>query len=315
MVGGAFVARMYTFHLNMLESHHNLVPSPSDLNVYKNMAEIGRMNKMRVVKQLDFGMYLDGEELGEILLPTRYIPKGLLVDDIVDVFLYLDSEDRLIATTETPYAMVDDFVLLKVTSVNQIGAFLDWGLPKDLLVPYNQQKQKMEEGRWYMVKVYLDNISKRIAASAKLDSFLDNLPPNYSIGQEVDLIICNETELGYKTIINGSHWGMLFHNDVFQPLKRGLKLKGFIKNVREDEKIDVCLQKPGYDKIDGIAQKILEYLRKNNGFMSITDKSSPDLIYQLFSVSKKAYKNAVGALYKKGLVVLEEEGTRLVESE
>ncbi len=279
------------------------------------MVEIGKMNKMRVVKQLDFGMYLDGEELGEILMPTRYIPKGLLIEEMVDVFLYLDSEDRLLATTETPYAMVDDFVLLKVTSVNQIGAFLDWGLPKDLLVPYNQQKQKMEEGRWYMVKVYLDKISKRIAASAKLDSFLDNLPPEYSIGQEVDLIICNETELGFKTIINGMHWGMLFHNDVFQPLKRGLKLKGFIKNVREDDKIDVCLQKPGYDKIDGISHRILEYLKINNGFMSVTDKSSPDLIYQLFSVSKKAYKNSIGALYKKGLVILEADGTRLVEGE
>jgi uncharacterized protein len=153
------------------------------------MVNIGKINKMRVVKQLDFGMYLDGEELGEILMPTRYIPKGLQVEELVDVFLYLDSEDRLLATTETPYAMVDDFALLKVTSVNQIGAFLDWGLPKDLLVPFNQQKQKMEEGRWYMVKVYLDKVSKRIAASAKLDSFLDNLPPEYAIGQEVDLII------------------------------------------------------------------------------------------------------------------------------
>jgi uncharacterized protein len=278
------------------------------------MVEIGKMNKMRVVKQLDFGMYLDGEELGEILLPTRYIPKGLLVEEMVDVFIYLDSEDRLIATTEKPYAMVDDFVLLKVTSVNQFGAFLDWGLPKDLLVPYNQQKQKMEEGRWYMVKVYLDKISKRIAASAKLDSFLDNLPPDYAFGQEVDLIICNETELGYKTIINTLHWGMLFHSDVFQPLKRGLKLKGYIKNIREDEKIDVCLQKPGYDKIDGIAETILEYLKKNSGYMSVTDKSSPEIIYQLFSVSKKAYKNAIGALYKKGVIILEAEGTRLADS-
>ena len=298
----------------MIKYRYILVPSHSDLMYKKEMVEIGKLNKMRVVKQLDFGMYLDGEELGEILLPTRYIPKGLLVEDLVDVFIYLDSEDRLIATTEKPYAMVDDFVLLKVTSVNQFGAFLDWGLPKDLLVPYNQQKQKMEEGRWYMVKVYLDKVSKRIAASAKLDSFLDNLPPDYAIGQEVDLIICNETELGYKTIINRQHWGMLFHNDVFQPLKRGLKLKGFIKNIREDEKIDVCIQKPGYDKIDGIASTIFEYLKKNDGYMSVTDKSSPEIIYQLFSVSKKAYKNAIGALYKKGFIVLEEEGTRLANN-
>lgn len=279
------------------------------------MIEIGKMNVMRVVKQLDFGMYLDGEELGEILLPNRYIPKGLLVDECTNVFIYLDSDDRLIATNEIPYAMVDDFALLKVASVNQFGAFLDWGLMKDLLVPYNQQKQKMEEGRWYIVKVYLDKVSKRIAASAKLDSFLDNLPPEYSIGQQVDLIICNETELGFKTIINSQHWGMLFHSDVFQPLKRGLKLNGYIKNVREDEKIDVCLQKPGYDKVDGISQQILDYLKANKGFMSVTDKTSPETIYQLFRVSKKAYKNAVGALYKKGLVILETEVTRLVGGE
>jgi uncharacterized protein len=279
------------------------------------MLEIGRKNKLRVVKQLDFGMYLDGGEQGEILLPTRYIPKGLLIDEIVEVFIYLDSEDRLIATTEIPYAMVEDFALLKVSSVNQFGAFLDWGLPKELLVPFNQQKQKMEEGKWYMVKVYLDKTSKRIAASAKLDSFLDNLPPDYTAGEEVNLMICNETELGFKTIINGLHWGMLFHSDVFQPLKRGQKIRGFIKNVREDEKIDVCLQKPGYEKIDGISVNILEYLKNNGGFMSVTDKSSPELIYQLFHVSKKAYKNAIGALYKKGLIVLEDEGIRLVAPE
>ena len=279
------------------------------------MAEIGKLNRLKVVKELSFGLYLDGGEHGEILLPTRYIPNDTKVDDEIEVFIYYDSEDRIIATTETPLAMVGDFSLLKVVSVNAIGAFLDWGLPKDLLVPFREQKQTMQEGRYYLVKVYFDKNSKRIAASAKLDSFLDNLPPNYKEGQEVDLIICNETELGYKAIVNKLHWGMLYKNEVFQPLERGQKIKGFVKKIRDDEKIDLNLTKSGYAKVDDISEKILDYLRNNKGFATLTDKSSPETIYNLFSVSKKAFKMAIGGLYKKGYILIEINGIRLVEDQ
>jgi predicted RNA-binding protein (virulence factor B family) len=164
-----------------------------------------------------------------------------------------------------------------------------------------------------MVKIYIDKASKRIAASAKIDSFLDNLPPDYQEGQEVDLMICDETELGYKAIVNNMHWGMLYKNEVFQQLEKGWKIKGYIKKIREDEKIDLSLFKPGYGKVDAISEKILKYLGNNKGYMAITDKSSPELIYSLFGISKKAYKMAIGGLYKKGLVILESEGVKLKE--
>jgi uncharacterized protein len=279
------------------------------------MAEIGKVNRLKVLKELNFGLYLDGGEHGEILIPVRYVPKGTKIGDEIDVFIYYDSEDRIIATTETPFAMVDEFALLKVVSVNAIGAFLDWGLSKDLLVPFREQKQTMQEDRWYMVKVYFDKNSKRIAASAKLDSFLDNLPPDYKEGQEVDLIICNETDLGYKAIVNKLHWGMLYKSEIFQTLERGQRIRGFIKKVREDEKIDLSLTKPGYAKVDDISGKILEYLRNNNGFMSITDKSSPETIYSIFFISKKAFKMAIGGLYRKRYISLENNGIRLIHSD
>lgn len=277
------------------------------------MAEVGRMNRLTVVKELNFGFYLDGGEHGEILLPIRYAPEGLRPDDQLDVFIYFDSEDRIIATTEVPYGMVGDFALLEVVSVNAIGAFLDWGLSKDLLVPFREQKQTMKEGRYYIVRIYFDKNSNRIVASAKIDSFLDNLPPDYEEGQQVNLMICNETELGYKAIINNLHWGMLYKNEVFQSLERGQKVKGFIKKVREDEKIDLSLVKPGYAKVDDIAEKILDYLRNNHGFMALTDKTSPDIIYSVLGISKKAFKMTIGGLYKKGMVIIEDEGIRLVQ--
>ena len=279
------------------------------------MVSVGKLNKLKVVKILSFGAYLDGEDYGEILLPTRYMPADSKMDDWIDVFLYFDSEDRIIATTETPYAMVDDFACLQVVSVNNIGAFLDWGLSKHLLVPFREQQMKMEEGRRYVVKIYFDPASNRIAASAKLDKYLGNLPPVYEEGDEVDLLIYGETDLGFKAIVNSLDWGMLYKNEVFQPLERGQRLKGYIKKVREDEKIDLCLLKPGYEKVDGIALKILDHIKANNGFIGVTDKSSPEIIYDLFGVSKKVYKKAIGSLYRNGIVKLENNGVRLSEEE
>lgn len=273
---------------------------------------IGQLNKLEVVKELEFGMYLDGGELGEILLPRREISKGTEIGESLDVFLYFDSEDRIIATTIMPYAMVGDFALLRVKSVNQVGAFMDWGLMKDLLVPFREQKMKMEEGRSYIVHVYYDEESNRIAASAKLSRFLDISIPNYHIGQEVNLLVWQQTDLGYKVIINERHQGMIYANDIFQGLNIGEKIKGFIKNIREDQKIDVCLFPTGYAKVKDNLDNILDFLKAEGGFAKLTDKSPPEIIYDIFGISKKTFKSAIGTLYKQKKIVLEKDGIRLV---
>lgn len=283
---------------------------PLDVNL--SMAEIGVLNYLRVVKEVDFGVYLDGGEHGEILLPRRYVPANCKVNDNIMVFIYLDSEDRLIATTEKPYAMVGDFALLKVVAVNSVGAFLDWGLPKDLLVPFSKQSSNMEKGKSYIVRVYVDKQSNRIAGSTRLDRYLDNDTGSFHAGQEVELLICNQTDIGYKAIINGTHWGVLYSNEVFQSLKRGQKTEGYIKKVRDDNKIDLCLQKPGYEKVDDITETILNVLKKKGGFLPVTDKSSPEIIYKLFGVSKKTYKKAIGAIYRKRLITIENNGIKLI---
>lgn len=275
------------------------------------MAEIGLINKLEVVKTVDFGVYLDGGPQGEILLPKRYVPEECQPGDEVDVFIYLDSEDRLVATTETPKAMVGEFAMLRVVSTTPIGAFMDWGLQKDLLVPFREQQFPMEEGRNYLVFVYLDHETQRIVGSSKLDKFIDNLPVDYEPGEEVDLIIASKTDLGYKAIIDNSHWGLIFKNEVFQPLKQGDKLKGYIKNIRPDEKIDLILQQPGYEKIDSIAQGVLDKLKEAGNFLPANDKTSPDEISKMFGISKKNFKKAIGSLYKQRLIIIEDEGIRL----
>lgn len=276
------------------------------------MAEIGKMNTLPVVRSSDFGLLLDGGELGEILLPKRYVPKNWKTGDTLEVFIMLDSEDRLTATTQRPYAMVDEFAYLRVVSVTPIGAFLDWGLPKDLLVPFREQKIKMSEGQSYLVRIYFDRVSGRIAASSKLDKFVDKTDAVYEAGDKVELLIGARTDLGYKAIINGAHWGVIFHNEVFQPLQRGRVMEGFIKQVRADGKIDLCLHKPGYEKVTELTDVILDHLKKRGGFMPVTDKNPPEEIYNLFGVSKKTYKQAIGALYKKRLITFENNGTKLV---
>jgi predicted RNA-binding protein (virulence factor B family) len=277
------------------------------------MADIGKFNTLRIVKFTDFGAYLDGGELGEILLPRRYVRGDLRAGDRVEVFLYLDSEDRLVATTEKPLALVGEFAYLKVNAVNNIGAFLDWGLSKDLLVPFREQRPPMAEGRSYFVFLYLDGASRRIVASARLNKFIDPAPPAYAEGQEVDLLIVKRTELGFSAIINNSHWGVLYENEIFQDLHIGQRVKGYVKKVREDQKIDLRLQQSGYRKVTDLTETILNALRDNGGFLEITDHSAPEKIHALFGTSKKAFKMAVGALYKKRLIALEDKGLRLIE--
>ena len=275
------------------------------------MVNIGRYNTLRVIKEVDFGVYLDGEKEGEILMPVRYVPKGCQVGDNVDVFLYLDSEDRPIATTEKPYAQVGEFAMLRVKSVNKIGTFLDWGIMKDLLVPFREQKVTMAEERSYLVYIYVDQESRRIVASAKLNKFLNKTVPEYVIGQEVDLIIESETDLGYKAIVNNQHWGILYENEVFEQLDKGLKIKGYIKKIRTDNKIDLSLQPLGYEKVDPITQMIMDQLKKEGGFIDVSDKSESEKVYRVFGISKKTFKQAVGALYKQRLITITPDGIRL----
>ncbi|MGV8090482.1 MAG: S1 RNA-binding domain-containing protein [Mangrovibacterium sp.] len=275
------------------------------------MASIGTINELEVVKTVDFGVYLDGGPQGEILLPKRYVPEHCHPDDRLEVFIYLDSEDRLVATTDKPLAMVGEFAMLQVVEITSIGAFLNWGLPKDLLVPFREQQVKMEKGKSYLVYVYLDHESQRIVATSRLDKCLGNIPVDYEPGEEVDLIIAGKTEMGYKAIVDNSHWGILYHNEVFRPLRTGDKLKGFVKQVRPDEKIDLRLEKPGYERIDSISKEILDQLKSANGFLPFNDKSDPDLIVKTFSISKKNFKKAIGSLYKQRLISIEEKGIRL----
>jgi len=277
------------------------------------MLEIGKINTLKIVKEVDFGLYLDGGEFGEILIPTRYVPANARVDEYIDVFVYFDSEDRLIATTETPLAEVDQFAYLKVKQMTQVGAFLNWGLMKDLLVPFREQKYEMHNNMSYLVRVYFDKVSKRIVASSKLDRFLDNVPANFEEGQEVDLIIWEKTDLGYKVIINETHIGLLYNNEIFTPVNPGMKLKGFIKLLREDDKIDVTLQKQGFEHVDETSKMILDKLKSRGGFIEANDNTSPESIKHMFGISKKVFKKAIGSLYKERLIIIEDKGIRLVK--
>tara|TARA_B110000046_G_C12969987_1_gene388499 strand:+ start:542 stop:1378 length:837 start_codon:yes stop_codon:yes gene_type:complete len=277
------------------------------------MVEIGKTNSLKVVKEVDFGLYLDGgEEFGEILIPTRYVPEDAEVDHYLDVFIYLDSEDRIIATTEEPLAQVDDFAFLKCIGTTSFGAFLDWGLSKDLLVPFREQAHDMVEGLSYFVRVYLDEETERIVASSKTNQFLDNSPHDFQEGDEVDLIIGTGSNLGVRVIVNEKYSGLLYHNEIFEIIKPGMKTIGYVKKVREDEKLDISLQKPGYEKVEGIAGEILDRLNKAGGYLEINDKSSSESIKHVFGISKKVFKKAVGALYRDRMITIEPEGIRLV---
>ena len=279
------------------------------------MVEIGKYNTLKIVKDLDFGVYLDGGDGVEILLPARYVPKNVKPGDEVEVFIYHDNEGRLIATTAKPLAQVGEFQFMEVKSVNNTGAFLEWGLMKDLLVPFKEQKMPMREGKWYLVYVHVDHVTGLIVASARVDKYLDNVIPDYSFNQEVDLLVAEETEIGYKVIINNTHWGLVYHSEVFQRLEKGEHVKGYIKEVREDEKIDVSLTPLGYQKVEGISKIILDSLKAQGGYIAVHDKSEPELIYSLFRCSKKAFKQAIGALYKQKIINLETEGIRLINKD
>lgn len=276
------------------------------------MAELGRVNRLKIIRTVEFGVYLDAQNLGEILMPIRYVPSGSKEGDEVEVFISLDSEDRLIATTDKPVAMVGEFGYMEVVGVSQYGAFVDWGLMKDLFVPFREQKLKMEQGRSYLIRVYIDKETNRIAGSGRIERFLDNTPPDFEVGQEVDLYIYSESEMGFSAIINNTHTGILYHSELFKVVRKGMRTKGFIKKIREDDKIDLSLEPIGYKKkIDDLSQRVLDALAKSNGFLALSDKTDPDMIYNALDMSKKNFKKSIGSLFKAGLITISDEGIKL----
>ena len=276
--------------------------------------ELGKFNQLEVVKEVDFGLYLDGGDEGEILLPTRYVPEDCKVGDMLNVFLYLDIDERLIATTLTPLVQVGQFACLEVSWVNQFGAFLNWGLMKDLFVPFSEQKMKMQVGRSYVDHAHVDEESYRIVASAKVERYLSKDMPDYAPGAEVDILIWQKTDLGFKAIIDNKYSGLLYENEIFRALETGMQMKAFVKQVREDGKVDLILQKPGFEKVDDFSKTLLEYIREHGGRINLNDKSPAEDIYDTFGVSKKTFKKGVGDLYKKRLISLHENGITLAES-
>lgn len=274
--------------------------------------KLGKFNILKVVKTVDFGLYLDGGDEGEVLLPKRYVPEGTKPGDELNVFIYLDNEERLVATTLTPQVQVGQFAYLEVAWVNQYGAFLNWGLMKDLFVPFREQKARMEVGKKYMVHAHVDEDSFRIVASAKVEHFLSKEKADYKPGEDVDILIWQHTNLGYKAIIDDKYSGLLYENEIFQPLQIGMRLTAYIKQVREDGKIDLMLQKPGMGKVEDSAKVLLDYIRQHGGKTSLNDKSPAEEIYRELGVSKKTFKKAVGDLYKKRMIVLTDEGMALV---
>lgn len=278
--------------------------------------QLGRKNKLKALWKVDFGMYLEGDEEGKILLPQRYVPEDLEVGDEIEVFIYLDNEERLIATTLEPKAMVGDFACLEVAWTNEYGAFLNWGLMKDLFCPFREQKKRMEQGRSYIVHVHIDEESYRIMASAKVERYLQPLPyPSpYNVGDKVSALIWQKTELGFKAIIDNCYQALIYDTQVFRELHTGDKVDAYISNIRPDGKIDIALQQNGRQHTEDFAEYLLRYLQYRGGRCRLGDKSSAEEIKEQFQVSKKTYKRAIGDLYKRRLITITEEGIELVHS-
>lgn len=275
------------------------------------MIDIGKFNTLTITRKRDNEVYLDGGDSGEIALADKDVPGDCQVGSPLKVFVYIDGKNQLIATTQTPKAQADEVAWLKVVSLSHAGAFMDWGLPKDLLVPFSEQKGKMVEGRHYLVRLFLDE-DNRIAASMLLDEFVQDQAFYYKEGQAVELIIAEQTELGFKAVVDHQYWGVLYKNEVFQPLQKGQKLKGYIKKIRPDNKLDLALTQEKYgQKVDATSSKILSILEKHGGYIALTDKSPPEMIYDTFGVSKKVFKQAIGGLYKQRRIVIEDQGIRL----
>ena len=275
------------------------------------MIQLGRMNSLSIIKIDEKGAWLDADDLGHVFVPQSQLPEAIKVGSTLAVFPYLDGDSELVISVDKPLAQVGEFAGMKVISASRIGAFLDWGLKKDLFVPANEQAKPMQTGHTYVVYVYLDRES-RPTATSRLDHYLSIEMPRYEPWEEVDLLICEQTDLGYKVIVNKKFWGLIFYNEIFTTIKIGQRTKGYIKKIHEDGKLDVTLNKPGLARKDEAGEKILARLQKQGGFLPVGDKSSPELIYSQFSMSKGTFKKAIGGLFKQGLIVIESDGIRLV---
>lgn len=279
------------------------------------MIDIGVYNKLEILRETSVGLYLGDEEGEDVLLPNKYCPETYEIGDKLDVFVYLDYDERKIATNIDPKIKLFQFAQLEVKDVSRIGAFLDWGLEKELMVPFKEQRQRMEVGRWYVVYLDLDESTDRLYASNKIEKFLDNEHLHVEEGDEVDILIYQQTDLGYSVIVNHEHKGLIYSNEIFQKIRIGETLKGHVKKIREENKLDITLQPVGYKQaIDGNTQKVLDYLENNGGHMSLTDKSSPDDIQALLQMSKKNFKKAVGALYKERQITIDKDGIQLINT-
>lgn len=275
------------------------------------MIDIGKYNRLRVARFVDFGAYLTDDNGNDVLLPARYVPADAAVGDEIEVFVYNDSEDRPVAVTEHPFACVGEFAFLQVAQVNKIGAFLDWGVPKHILVPFSEQRIRMEEGGIYPVYVYLDHITKRVVASAKLEKFLGNVMPEYRVGDKVNALVWQHTPIGYKVIVDNLFQGMIYDNEVYAPLEIEQTITAYVKNVRDDNKIDLTLGGRAVNRVAEVADEIIDRLNREGGSMTVTDASSPEEIKEAFHCSKKDFKKAIGKLYKEHKIVIADDSVRL----
>ncbi|MCW3076238.1 MAG: GntR family transcriptional regulator [Bacteroidetes bacterium] len=279
------------------------------------MIHIGKTNTLTILRESAVGLHLGDDDKNEVLLPASFIKSDFKVKDKIEVFVYKDSEDRLIATTQIPYAELYSFAFLRVTSISEVGAFLDWGLEKDLFMPFREQKNDMHEGESYVVYIYLDEETNRIIASAKIGNFISNEHLQVEVGDEVDLMVFEESPLGFSCIIDRMHRGLMYRNDIYKDIQIGDELKGYIKNIRQDNLIDLSLQKPGFQNVLSSTDMILEYLHHNNGYLNLNDKSSPEEIAKQFAMSKATFKKSIGVLYRHRKVLIKDDGVYLVKPE
>ncbi|MCI5876208.1 MAG: S1-like domain-containing RNA-binding protein [Prevotella sp.] len=276
---------------------------------------LGAFNRLTIVKEVDFGLYLDGGDEGEILLPRRYVPTTYKIGDEIDVFLYLDQDERLVATTEQPLAQVGDFAYLECSWVNEYGAFLNWGLMKDLFCPFREQKKRREIGSSYIVYVTIDEESYRMMASAKVERYLSKDKPPYKAGDEVQILVWQKTDLGFKAIIDNAYAGLIYRDQIFKYVHTGDRMKAYVANVRPDGKIDLTLQHTGRQQTIDFSETLLTYLHEHGGSCDLGDKSDAEEIKARFEVSKKVYKKAIGDLYRRRLITISDDGIHLVEEE
>lgn len=277
------------------------------------MIKIGEYNTLTILREKEPGLFLSDDEGNEVLLPNRYVPDEFKIWDELDVFVYLDNEERLVAVTDRPYITKGDFALLRCNDVTKHGAFLDWGMVKELFCPFKEQAFKMKKGGWYLVHCYLDEETNRLVASSKTNRFLDNRELTVKQFDEVDIIVSHPSDIGMNVIVNKKHLGLIYKDEIFKDLSVGDKLKGIVKKVRRNNKLDIALGQIGYRNIEPNSQAILNELNDNSGFLELTDKSSPEEIKEALQMSKKSFKKAIGSLYKQRLITLQDNGIRLIQ--